>query len=514
MGARVRGRIAEVLGDAVLGDPAGDALADGDPELIRRLVDVLADLSVHGHRDQVVADQPIDAGVVVVDQLAQLGRDRLADLGDARQPAQASPELLDRLELGGPRRHPLVVLRGADGDAGLGRQGAHGVQLVVGPVVRPVVVDVEHPEQLGPVEEGSGAQRVEALLDDGRADVFAARVVAVADREQRAAGRERGVRERPGPDVPHAVEVSRRKAAADLGDRLPVLAQEEHGAAVALEQDHRVIDQAGQDPIEIEARADVAGHATERLRPMEEVGHLVGASRPRDEDADRVGHDARDVDVTRAERPRRLTDDEQGAPGLATAGDHHRQFRPAVGQDRRRAVFGCVEKDGGQWTATGPIATGRHLERLAEDPAAGRHVDQPERSGDIGTGRGDRDEAVATNLPDRDEVVAVGVADRSDGRRESLLHLVGRVDRPDDRGCDRQVEMVSLGIERVRPFHVRRRHRACGEPRCRGWIDSPATAPGAGRDRDRPVRGAGLGGGQEALEVTQSVAPVPRGLIR
>ena len=102
----------------------------GDPELVGRLVDVLADLALHRDRDEVLADEPVDAGVVVVDELAQLGRDRLADLGDARQPAEPRPELLDRLELGGPGRHPLVVLRGPDRDARLGRQRPDRVELV------------------------------------------------------------------------------------------------------------------------------------------------------------------------------------------------------------------------------------------------------------------------------------------------------------------------------------------------------------------------------------------------
>ena len=49
-------------------------------QLLRRLVDVLADLALHRDRDQVVAAEAIDADVVVVDQLAELGRDRQADL--------------------------------------------------------------------------------------------------------------------------------------------------------------------------------------------------------------------------------------------------------------------------------------------------------------------------------------------------------------------------------------------------------------------------------------------------
>ena len=62
-------------------------------ELLGRLVDVLADLALHRDRDQVLAAEPVDADVVVVDELAQLGRDREADLAlvavsrDSRAPS-------------------------------------------------------------------------------------------------------------------------------------------------------------------------------------------------------------------------------------------------------------------------------------------------------------------------------------------------------------------------------------------------------------------------------------------
>ena len=103
VGARVGRGVAEVLGDPVLGDPAGDALAHRDAQLVGRLVDVLADLALHRDRDQVVADQPVDTGVVIVDELAQLGRDRLADLGHARQPAEPRPRAAGSTGAGRPR---------------------------------------------------------------------------------------------------------------------------------------------------------------------------------------------------------------------------------------------------------------------------------------------------------------------------------------------------------------------------------------------------------------------------
>ena len=45
-----------------------------------RLVDVLADLAAASRPGQVVAVEPVDADVVVVDQLAQLGGDGEADV--------------------------------------------------------------------------------------------------------------------------------------------------------------------------------------------------------------------------------------------------------------------------------------------------------------------------------------------------------------------------------------------------------------------------------------------------
>ena len=54
-GARVVAASSRSCGDAVLGDPAGDALAELDPQLLGRLVDVLADLAQHRDRDEVVA---------------------------------------------------------------------------------------------------------------------------------------------------------------------------------------------------------------------------------------------------------------------------------------------------------------------------------------------------------------------------------------------------------------------------------------------------------------------------
>ena len=70
----------------MLGHPAGDSLAELDGELLDRLVDVLPDLTLHGDRDQILAPESIDADVVIVDELAQLGGDRQPDLPLVAEP--------------------------------------------------------------------------------------------------------------------------------------------------------------------------------------------------------------------------------------------------------------------------------------------------------------------------------------------------------------------------------------------------------------------------------------------
>ncbi len=110
-GALIVGCVRQVLGDAVLGDPARDALAHLDPQLLTELADVLAHIAAPGHGDALVALDPVDAHVVVVDELSQLGTDGVADLGHRGQPAQARAQLLDRSQLLAP--HGQLVLQRA-----------------------------------------------------------------------------------------------------------------------------------------------------------------------------------------------------------------------------------------------------------------------------------------------------------------------------------------------------------------------------------------------------------------
>ena len=152
---------------------------------------------------------------------------------------------------------------------------------------------------------------------------------------------------------------------------------EEDGGAIAFEQDHRVVDQAGQDPVEVEPAADVGGDAAERLGPMEEVGDLVGALGAADHRAERVRRDPGDLEVTRPERTGRLADDVEDAPWLARTGDRDGQLGPAIGEDRERIARPAVEQDPGHRRATGPVPAGRQLAvpcRGSRTDRAGRRV--------------------------------------------------------------------------------------------------------------------------------------------
>ena len=109
---------------------------------------------------------------------------------------------------------------------------------------------------------------------------------------------------------------------------------QEHRRAVALEQDHGVVDQAGQDAVEVEPAADVAGHPAEGLGSVDEVGDLLLASSDADDRAERVGDDGEVVDHERVGIVVVVGHDEEDAPRSVAAGDGHRDLGPLAGQDR------------------------------------------------------------------------------------------------------------------------------------------------------------------------------------
>ena len=358
------------------------------------------------------------------------------------------------------------------------------------------------------VHQRRRAQRVEALLDDGGPDVLAAWVVAIVDREQRLEGGHRGGRQRSLREVADARDERRRQVSRDLGADVAIGMLEEDGGPIALEQDHRVVDQAGQDPVEIEPASDVGGDATERLRPMEKVRDLVGSLGAADHRAERVRGDPGDLEVTWPERPDGLADDVEDAPRLARTGDRDGQLGPAIGEDSERIARPAVEQDPGHRRATGPVAAGGELQRLAEDPEPTGQVDESGGVAALGARARPRGEALAAGLPDGHEMVTVGVAQGVDGGSERLVGVLVDVDQPGQGRGDPEVEAMPLGIERVRDRLFELATAGGCEPGGRSRVDAAPAAPRSACGGGRALRRAGLGCGQEALEVTESVAAV------
>ena len=394
--------------------PSGDAFAQRHPELVRRLVEVLTDLPLHRHRDELGADQPIDPDVVVIDDLAQFRRDGHSDVAHARQVVQTSAELLDRLQLRGPRRHLLVVLGGPDGDTGLGRQGRDRLELVGGPDMGPVVVDVEDAEQVRTVHEGCATDRIEPFLDHRGAGVRSAWVIAVVDGEQGPAGRDGSRGKGVLSHHAHRRLVFHRQPATHLGDVLTVRMAQEDSRAIALEQDHRVVHQPGEDAVQVHAAADVAGNPPKRFRTVDEVRNLLLAVGDPHDRSDRIGQDHGEIQVWLVERIGTTGDDQEDAPWPIPTGDGYGELRAftrqhghghalaRIGDDRQRAAVVTVQR-------RTPVRSDVH--GTSQDPE-GAWQGQQVRQHQIGGRRdGPRRQEFAPHLPDRHHGVAAGIAD-------------------------------------------------------------------------------------------------------
>ena len=99
-----------------------------------------------------------------------------------------------------------------------------------------------------------------------------------------------------------------------------------------------MVDQAGQDPVQIEPAADIAGHPAQGLRAVEQVGDLLGALGAADDGTQRIGRHPRDLDVAAAERSAGLADDMQDAPRFVRSRDGHGKLRTAIGQDTQGGI--------------------------------------------------------------------------------------------------------------------------------------------------------------------------------
>jgi len=94
-------------------------------------------------------------------------------------------------------------------------------------------------------------------------------------------------REGSAGEVDDGLEIPLRQAATDDGAGLAAGVPEEDSRPVAIEQDHRMLDEAGQDQLEIEPAADVTRDTSQGIGPMESMRDLVRSAGGRGDDADR-----------------------------------------------------------------------------------------------------------------------------------------------------------------------------------------------------------------------------------
>ena len=143
----------------------------------------------------------------------------MADLAIAGQARQPGAQLLDRLELGGPGRHLLVVLGVLDRDRRLRRERRHRVELVVGPGVRRVVVDVEQAEDARVRRRAAPCRSCRSPPGRPRPGRPRRAGRRCSRRRTAAGGRRRPATAATGPGTRCTrLEVGLRQAAADLGD--------------------------------------------------------------------------------------------------------------------------------------------------------------------------------------------------------------------------------------------------------------------------------------------------------
>ena len=260
-----------------------------------------------------------------------------------------------------------------------------------------------------------------------------------------------------------------------------------------------MLDEAGQDLVEIEPRADVAGDPPQRVGTVKLVRDLVGGPCRPNRRGDRFGGRDDDVTVGFGEGAAPGADDHENAPRAALAGDHRGDLGSVAAAHRR---------DGIQFER--PSLCG--IEGRAGRPERPRQLDEPDGQW---PGDGPWHERRAADLPDADQVEVVGVVDGLDGRGKDLVDAAANV-RPGpagDRGelgQELEVALAPLALEPVVDAGEDDEGRL---PGLRGAsVDALAAGDVRVRGACGRLDGTACGRGEEPLEVAQAVAAVAPGV--
>jgi hypothetical protein len=161
---------------------------------------------------------------------------------------------------------------------------------------------------------------------------------------------------------------------------------QEDRAPIGFEEDHRVVDQAGQDLVEVETAADVACDPAKGIRPMKLVGDLVGRAPGPNDSPDLAGNGPQEIPIPGGRVRADAGGDDEDAPGPAVDRDRDCELRSGA-----RNEAGPVSSD--HWCRIGKVT----LDRKTHRPEVAWQLNEMEIDR---AGRGPRDESVSAKLED------------------------------------------------------------------------------------------------------------------
>ena len=281
--ARIGIGIAQPDALAVLGDPAGQSLADPDSEGGGSGSFGAGERALEGDRlagPGLVVDA-VDPDGIVVDEAASLGHDGASDAGHVMDPVQADGQVGDRAQPVGQRARQFGEPRIPDGGRHVVREGPGKVHLALGPGIRMVVVEDQQALRLAAEDDRHEADRP----DPGpKVDVAQVRKgvteVAVHDLDPLLTDRRHARRRRVPREGRHELQDLRRQAAlGGQGQRQRRLAIHPQSGLIDAEERERLIDDVLEEAGQVLLAAD-DGRDPEQGRAAIEVYRGVAGGRP------------------------------------------------------------------------------------------------------------------------------------------------------------------------------------------------------------------------------------------
>ena len=152
-----------------------------------------------------------------------------------------------------------------------------------------------------------------------------------------------------------------------------------------------MVHQTGQDTVQIESAADVAGDPTQGFRPMDQVSDLTLADDHANQGPQHIAQHGCQIQIFLTQAGRTVGDDQQDAPRSACARDGNGQFGSLAGQGGASDSLVSFGEDGDRrvrgMMLRSRVSAGGGIERPPEHANVPRHV-KGQRHGMAGRCRG------------------------------------------------------------------------------------------------------------------------------